>query len=132
MAAFSRRKLAQYIVEQLDADVAVRPLAERVVAYLAAHKQIKQLELLLKDVAVVAAEQFGTVPARVVTARPLDAAGQERVAVFIKTLTGAKTVTITDDAVDPTIIGGLIIETPDSVLDASVRTKLNKLTAMKV
>lgn len=132
MAAFSRRKLAQYVVAQLEAGANVRGLAKQVAAHLVASKQLKQVDLLVQDIEQIAVEQYGYVPVRITAARPLDEAAEKRITDFVRALTNAKQATVTAKLVDSSLIGGVIIETPDSVLDASLLTKLNKLTTMKV
>jgi len=61
----------------------------------------------------------------VTTAVPLDAAGQNEVIQYLQKLTG-KNITI-EARVDPTILGGVIARIGDTLIDGSVRQRLEVL-----
>ena len=125
----SRRKLAEYVAEQLRANADVQKLAKQIVAYLAENKQLNQLELLIRDVEAECAAQYGVVTARVTSARPLDEATKDVLQQFVKAAEQASDVVIADDTVNPDLIGGVVVQTPSSTFDSSIRTKLRQLTA---
>jgi len=68
------------------------------------------------------ARAMGGQQVEVVSAMPLTQEEQQRV----QTETGAQSITYT---VDPAILGGLIIRTQDRVVDGSVRSNLDQLSA---
>ena len=125
-APLSRRKMAQYIAEQLAAGAEHGKLLRQVAAYLMAHKQTKQVELLLADVADELASGHGTVMAEIISARALSSELKQSIASFVKSEHKAVHIQI-NESVDPSIIGGVIIKTPGFEFDSSIRTKLNRL-----
>lgn len=129
MAKIARRKLAAYIASELHNGADVQKLAQQVVAYLGEHRQVNQLELLLRDVEAVLASEHGVVPVRISSAYPLAQDTRQAITEFVKAAEGARSVVITDEATDEALIGGAIITTPSSTFDNSVRTQLRQLTA---
>lgn len=125
----ARRKIAHYIAQQLVDGKTVDKIAASTVAYLIDTKQTKQLDLLIRDVeqALVA---HGTVTASVVSAHELDDATRSLIAAFIAKAEHAESVVITEESVDPDVIGGVIIRSPDRVFDGSVRNQLKQLTTL--
>jgi F0F1-type ATP synthase delta subunit len=91
-------------------------------AWLLDHGQARGARYLAHDVAAVLAGQ-GYVQARVVTARELSAEARSTVEAYLRQATGAKSLEL-ETATDPSLIGGIIIETPGRALDASVKAKL--------
>lgn len=129
MAKIARRKIASYIAAQLEAGVEPKKLAQHAVAYLVEQKQTKQLELLIRDIEVELASAYGTVAVRVSSAHQLDDATRAVVTDFIKDIEKVASVVITDETIDSALIGGVVIETPTSTLDSTIRKQLRQLTA---
>ena len=119
----TRTQVAQVVADRLehDRDGAIRQAA----AWLVAQGRDRQAAYLARDVARILGHN-GYVTARITTARPLAETARREIEEFIKAQTGASSVEITT-AVDPTLIGGVRIETPEAELDASVRTKLARM-----
>ena len=69
--------------------------------------------------------EAGRIAARVVTARPLDAAAQQEIRAALARRVGAEVVV--DFAVDPELIGGVVARIGDVLLDGSIRTQLEQL-----
>lgn len=69
----------------------------------------------------------GRVHADVTVARPIDDAGIENIAVQLSRALG-KTV-VPHVTVDPEIMGGVVVKIGDTVMDGSVRRRLNKLAS---
>jgi F-type H+-transporting ATPase subunit delta len=116
----SRTQVAAYVADHLEQGraEAIRSAA----AWLMDHGQARGAEYLARDVAAVLAER-GYVTVRVVTARPLSLGARQRIETYVREQTGAKELEL-ETAVDAGLIGGVIIETPGRILDASVKTKL--------
>lgn len=116
----SRMQVASYVAGKLTTDraQAVRAAA----AWLSAHGHSRQAPYLARDVAQVLSES-GYLLARVTTARPLSDEGRKYVEQFLKDQVGARELEL-EITLDPSLIGGITIETPGLALDASVRTKL--------
>jgi F0F1-type ATP synthase delta subunit len=106
-----------------DAMTSGRPDAvQHAAAWLVATGRTRQAEYLVRDVASVLAKR-GYVTVRVTTARPLASGTRARLEELVTQLTGAKQLEL-ELAVDPKLVGGAIIETPDASMDFSVKTKL--------
>lgn len=116
----SRMQVATYVADHLGSDRAgaLRSAA----AWLAERGEARQARYLARDIAQVLATR-GYVLVNITTARPLSADARAQVERFIKAATGARELEL-EVAVDPSLIGGINIETPGQALDASVRTKL--------
>ena len=106
------------------------PITANFVGVLARNGRKSQLQPVIRAFRRLSAEHRGETIAEVVTARPLN---DDQVAA-LKTQLRARAgreVNI-DMAVDPTILGGIVVKLGSQQIDASIRTKLNRLAqAMK-
>lgn len=128
---FSRRVIARTIAGKLVSepsrqDYWVRTLA----AYLLEQKRVSEASLIVSDIEHELYEQDGQLLARITSARPLAESVRSALKEVLAAQTSAKKVILTEQT-DPSLIGGLIARTADAQLDASVRTKLNRLAAIK-
>ena len=121
----SRRKIAQYVVTSHESGAPLETLMTEVAAYLIATKRTREADLTVRAIEDVLAGR-GTVVARVTTAHPLD----EQLRREITALVGGN-VSI-DEIVDPAVVGGVRIETPGKLLDATVKRKLLALRQAKM
>lgn len=127
MAKLSRRQIAQAFVKLASTEShskAVKSLA----AYLVQHKRSAEIDLILNDIAQVIHDTQGRVFARITSARVVDESLRADLVKLIKKLAQASSVEI-KPSIDESLIGGLIIETPELAVDLSVRGKLNQLRA---
>ena len=127
---FSRRVIARTVAGKLLAEPSRQEhWIEVLAAYLIEQRRIAEADLIVTDIEHELYEQDAHLLTRVTSARPL----QDGIRSFLKKLlaeqTDAKTVTLTE-AVDPSLLGGLIARTADAELDTSVRTKLNRLATI--
>lgn len=127
----SRRIIAQTIATKLIAE----PQRHKhwltvLAAYVVEHDMHKDVDLLVKDIVRELFVQSGQLLVSATTARPLTAALRKDLIATLRTATGAETVVL-EEAVDPTLVGGFIATTPDGEIDASVRTQLQHLAAIK-
>lgn len=122
----SRRKIAKYVADRADSSKSLADALQHVAAYLVDERRVREMNLVVRAIEDELAAR-GTVIATVTTARPLDAALRKSV----ETLINAKKLSIRED-VDPTVIGGVRIETPGSKLDATIQTKLLALSRAKL
>lgn len=122
----SRRKLAQYVVEQTERKVSLAAVLRELAAYLIDTNRIREVELMIRAIEDAYAER-GIVLAHVTTATELTAALRSD----IEQMIGARQVTI-ESVIDPTVVGGVRIETPGAVLDATLQRKLLALGQAKV
>jgi F-type H+-transporting ATPase subunit delta len=121
----SRRKLAQYAVDAHAKGTLSRALQE-IAAYLIESRRLRETELVVRAIEDEFAAR-GTVVAHVATARPLTSELQAA----IMQLVGAKEISIVE-SVDPDLIGGVRIETPGKLLDATIKRKLLALRQAKI
>jgi F-type H+-transporting ATPase subunit delta len=129
MQKIARRALAAHIAKQLQAGDDTTSIVQHVAAYLVEQKQTHDVELLLRDVESLLESEFSVVVAKVTSARPLDDATRGNIRASLTAQTGAKHVIISEEIVDTTLIGGVVIETATSVFDSSIKTKLRSLKA---
>lgn len=122
----SRRKLALYVADSFEAKQSLAKVLAEVAAYLVDSKRTREAELLVRAIQDELAAR-GIVIAHVVSARPL--AGELEQA--IKTLIDAREIHL-DSEVDPSVIGGVRVETPGKLLDATIKRKLLALHQAKL
>ena len=87
--------------------------------------RIRDLGAITRRMMGLAAEAEGHVVAEVRSAIELDAATRDRLATKLTEVTG-KAVTL-NVVVDPSVVGGLVAQVEDTLLDGSVRSRLLEL-----
>ena len=125
-ARLSRRKMATFVADKLEAGASPSEALQEVAAYLQDTGRIREQELLVRDIEEEMASR-GIVVADVVSARPLD----ESIKAQIKTMTGAKTLQIRQ-SVDESVLGGISVDVPGKRFDGTIRHKLNALKAKQL
>jgi F-type H+-transporting ATPase subunit delta len=103
------------------------PVTAKFLGVLARNGRKSELRNVIRAYRRLAAEHRGETTAEVVTARPLN----DDQLVALKTQLRARAgrdVTI-DAAVDPNILGGIVVKLGSQQIDASIRSKLNRLAA---
>lgn len=99
--------------------------ASTLVAHLVANPRGRRLRTLLKQTAAIVADEGGSEIATVTVAAPLDAARTERLRAALSVSAGRPVKIMT--VVDPDLVGGVRIQMADTVIDGSVRTRLDDL-----
>lgn len=132
MRTVSRRRLASTVVALLrqqpkDRERIVRMLA----AYMVAHKQHKQTDMLVRDIANELKRVDAHLYAEVASAFPLDAAARDELGAYLRQAAGAKTVEL-DELVAPELLSGIVVRTADQEMDITARTKLIRLKSLNV
>ena len=127
----SRRVLARTIAAKLLAEPAKRRhWLQCLAAYLVEYKMTDDAGLIVNDISRELLAQGGQLSATVTSARPLGDDVRRELTRILKAGTGAQDVTLTEYT-DSALIGGLVARTPDQELDASVRSTLKQLAAIK-
>jgi F-type H+-transporting ATPase subunit delta len=106
------------------------PITSNFLGVLARNGRKRELVPVIRAFRRLAADHRGETTAEVISARPLN---DDQIAQLKTQLRGraGRDVTI-DPQVDPAILGGIVIKLGSQMIDASIRTKLNRLaTAMK-
>jgi F-type H+-transporting ATPase subunit delta len=119
-------KAFEGIAPQLKLD----PIATNFLGVLARNGRKNQLQPVIRAFRRLASEHRGETTAEVVTARPLDGDQLAQLRSQLRTRAG-RDVAI-DATIDPDILGGIVVKLGSQQIDASIRTKLNRLSsAMK-
>jgi F-type H+-transporting ATPase subunit delta len=123
----SRTSVARHVAKKwVDKSVSRKKL----VAYLIDSKKTHEAELLVNDVKKFIAQDHGIVVAEAVSARPLSEQLQKHISAYVKDKTGAQKVAL-QSSIDESLIGGVVVRTPEREFDMSVRGKLNSLKGVK-
>ncbi|MFL6830307.1 MAG: F0F1 ATP synthase subunit delta [Sphingomicrobium sp.] len=106
------------------------PITANFLGVLARNGRKRELRSVIRAFGRLAAEHRGEVTAEVVTARPLNDDQLAALKAQLRARAG-RDVNI-DMSVDPNILGGMVVKLGSQRIDASIRTKLNRLaSAMK-
>jgi F-type H+-transporting ATPase subunit delta len=106
------------------------PITTNFVGVLARNGRKSQLRAVIRAFGRLAADHRGETVAEVVTARPLNDDQIAQLKQQLRTRAGRE-VSI-DAQVSPDILGGIVVKLGSQMIDASIRTKLNRLaSAMK-
>lgn len=122
--AHNGQQLAAVLIDlcgsELDAKV------QNFVRLLASNKRLALLPEISSLFEALKAERERTVEVAVVSAFPLDAAAEAKLAASLKNRLNREVKL--SSSVDKTLIGGMVVRAGDFVIDSSVRGKLKKLT----
>jgi F-type H+-transporting ATPase subunit delta len=106
------------------------PITGNFLGVLARNGRKKELRSVIRAFRRLASEHRGEATAEVLTARPLNDDQVAQLKQQLRTRAG-RDVNI-DASVDPDILGGIVVKLGSQRIDASIRTKLNRLaSAMK-
>jgi F-type H+-transporting ATPase subunit delta len=92
---------------------------------LADNRRLNILPVIAYEVENYLAKESGTVPVMVATARKLSAADQKKIGADIKKAVGQDIAM--QNYVDETLIGGVVVQVESTLIDGSIKTKLDKL-----
>ena len=114
----------------LAPQIGLDPITTNFLGVVARNGRKGQLREIIRAFRRLAAEHRGEATAEVVTARPLNDDQLAQLRQQLRTRAG-RDVNI-DATVDPDILGGIVVKLGSQQIDASIRTKLNRLAmAMK-
>ena len=103
------------------------PITTNFLGVVARNGRKRELRQIIRLFKRLAAEHRGETTADVVTARPLN---DDQIAALKAQLRARAGRDVTIDAqVDPNILGGIVVKLGSQQIDASIRTKLNRLAA---
>jgi F-type H+-transporting ATPase subunit delta len=106
------------------------PITTKFLGVIARNGRKNELRSIIRAFRRLAAEHRGEATAEVITARPLNDDQVAQLKQQLRTRAG-RDVNI-DATVDPNILGGIVVKLGSQQIDASIRTKLNRLAmAMK-
>jgi F-type H+-transporting ATPase subunit delta len=114
----------------LGPQLGLDPITTNFLGVLARNGRKRELGKIIRAFKRIAADHRGEISAEVTSAHPLNDDQVEALKAQLGKRAG-RDVTI-DAQVDPEILGGIVIKLGSEMIDASIRTKLNRLTsAMK-
>src|SRR3954469_21904787 len=114
------------LAPQLNVD----PITAKFLGVLARNGRKNELRSVIRAFRRLASEHRGETTAEVTTARPLTDAQLAALRQQLRTRAGREVAI--DATVDPNILGGIVVKLGSQQIDASIRTKLNRLAqAMK-
>ena len=124
------REQAAKAFAALAPKIGLDPVTTNFLGVLAKNGRKNQLRAIIRAFSRLAAEHRGEVTADVITARPLNDAQITALKQQLRARAGREVAI--DAAVDPNILGGIVVKLGSQQIDASIRTKLNRLaSAMK-
>jgi F-type H+-transporting ATPase subunit delta len=124
------RKDAAKAFAGLGPELGLDPITGNFLGVLARNGRKSELRKIIRAFKRIAADHRGEISAEVVSAHPLKDDQVEALKAQLGKRAG-RDVTI-DAQVDPSILGGIVIKLGSEMIDASIRTKLNRLaSAMK-
>lgn len=129
----SRRDIVRVVTQRLIDEPQNRgQWIERLAAYIVSHNMVNQTDLLLNDIAHQLHQQAGLLTVEVTSARALTEEVRQSLREMLQRETGDVTrQVVLHETTDQALLGGFVARTPDAEIDASVRTKLTKLTALQ-
>lgn len=97
---------------------------------LAANRRLDQIPAVIRAFSTLASDHRGEITAEVTSAHPLDDKQIKALKAQLKKRVGSDVSVST--AVDPSILGGLVVKIGSQMIDSSIKTRLNTLSqAMK-
>lgn len=126
----SRRDVVRTITSRLLDEPQQRSVwLQRLAAYIVDHKMVGQTDMIVNDIAQELYLQAGVLTAEVVSARQLSDEVRQSIGRMLRDRTHADKVVL-HETTDQSLLGGFVARTPDAEIDASVQTKLKKLSAL--
>lgn len=126
----NRRKLAEEIAKRLANGESTANLSREVAAYLVDAGKTSELNSLLRDVAVIRAEQNGIIELTAESAFALSPEQSSQIENLAKKQYPQAKQVIIHNQQNPEVIGGVSLSMPSASLDLSIRGKLNKLRTL--
>ena len=119
------RDAAARAIEAVAGKLELDSLTSRTLGVLAQNRRLAQIPAVIRAFDTLLSAHKGETRAEVTSAFPLSKTQQTALAKQLKARTGRDMAL--DLAVDPAIMGGLIVKMGSQMIDSSIRTRLNKL-----
>ncbi len=130
MTSVSNRRLARGFVKQLHSGQSPKRLVSQLAAIIVEQKKVNETDLILNDISGEFEKQMSTTNAVVYSVHELNSSIRVEVAKLIKQTSKTDKV-ILNEKIEPSLLGGVRIETPESEIDLSIKNKLKSLEASK-
>lgn len=122
MAALTQDQLARYIAQRLEAGARPGALADKIARYLTAARRSSELGAIMRKVIKLRSQESGITEVTITSATPIS----DRQKKSIQSILGVQKM-VTNEVVDPAVIGGVRVETADSEIDLTVKSQLKQL-----
>lgn len=122
----ARKTIATAIADLSVKRTSAKDLANQVAAYLLSEHRTAELDSLMRDVSEERS-RHGVVEVEAVSAHALDQRSVDDVKTEVKAIYPQAQEVIVSPRIEPALIGGIRLEFPNSVLDLSLRNRLNHL-----
>lgn len=129
MNSTSRRRVAKFVATQLINGESSSRVAKVLAAYLVSNREKRQIELVIRDIESELLKSHSYLSANVSSAHKLTSEARESLIEMLKNETGAEMVELSEE-LDESLIGGVIVRTPEAEMDSSVKSKLTRLKAI--
>jgi len=126
MHNLSRRQLASYAADQLLDKARPSKIAQELAAILIISRRQNQAELLAEDIGWELERRGQVANAQVISAHAIGEQLRKDIVAHIKKAADVKQVII-NETVDPTVLGGVRIDTPAHSWDQTLRRKLTEI-----
>jgi F-type H+-transporting ATPase subunit delta len=125
----ARDAAAKAVLSTAD-ELGVDPTTRNFLGVLAENRRLGELPAIMRAFRLLAARHRGEVSAEVTSAHPLDDGQVEALKQSLRQRVGREV--NVELAVDPDLLGGLVVRIGSQMIDSSIRTRLNALaSAMK-
>lgn len=121
----TRRKLAEYAAQQLEAGTNIADVMRDIAAHLIETKRVKESELIVRDIEARLLDR-GMALVTVTSARPLSKNALGDIEQYVRDEQNVKSV-IFREVIDESVIGGVRIALPGKTADFTVKAKLDTL-----
>lgn len=130
--AASCRDIVRVVAARLIAEPDQRSVwLRRLAAYMVVNGIADEVDLLINDLAHELHQQAGLLTAEVSSARQLSSQVRQSLQDLLRNQTGVETTQVVlHETTDQSLLGGFVARTPDAEIDASVRSKLDKLASL--
>jgi F0F1-type ATP synthase delta subunit len=127
-ARVSRRKIAAYCAERLIANDST--VTTQLAAYLVDERRTRETDLIVRDIESALAQR-GVMVADVASTTELSSGVRKEIEKFLADTHDIDAVHLRE-ALDPELLGGVKVTTPEAQFDATIRRKLTTLKASKL
>jgi F-type H+-transporting ATPase subunit delta len=119
------RDAAKSVIAAVAKSLQLDALTANTLGVLAQNRRLGETGAVADAFAMLAASNRGEVAAEVTSARALSAAQTQALAAKLKTRVGSDVAI--NAKVDPSILGGLVVQIGSQMIDSSIKTRLNSL-----
>lgn len=126
-AKYSRTRLADYAVDELNSNSKSKNLAKLLAAYLIDSHRTDDINSLARDILQIRADKTGTVEVTAIVAHDIDNDTRSEIKEMIRAVQPNVKKVIINQQVDSSAIGGIRLELANALLNSTVDARLAAL-----